>query len=251
MLRTYHTDKERPLKLNFSIEPIAECSLLIRFAHPASTRLSLDIGNIAQNITEQLQHCIMNVTPSYNSILIDYLPYRISQAKLEYLLLNTLQAVTSHDTKLPDCIELPAYYDLQVAPDLARYHQKGLSTEQVIELHTQRIYTVCAIGFTPGFAFMTDVHDDLVMSRHTTPRLSIPKGSVAIAESQTAVYPSRSPGGWNIIANCPLSLFDANRAPMTPFTIGAQVKFTSISVEEYSALGGQLIDRGDFKETKA
>ena len=158
------------MKLNFSIEPIAECSLLIRFAHPASTRLSLDIGNIAQNITKQLQHCIMNVTPSYNSILIDYLPYRISQAKLEYLLLNTLQTVTSHDTKLPDCIELPAYYDLQVAPDLARYHQKGLSTEQVIELHTQRIYTVCAIGFTPGFAFMTDVHDDLVMPRHTAYR---------------------------------------------------------------------------------
>lgn len=236
------------MKLNFSIEPIAECSLLIRFAHPASTLLSLDIGNIAQNITQQLQYCIMNITPSYNSILIDYLPYRISQAQLEYLLLNSLQTVASNDSKSPDCIELPAYYDLQVAPDLARYNQKGLSTEQVIELHSQRIYTVCAIGFTPGFAFLTDVHDDLVMPRHATPRLSVPKGSVAIAESQTAVYPSRSPGGWNIIANCPLSLFDANRDPMTPFSIGAQVKFTPISGEEYSALGGQVIHQGDFKE---
>ncbi|MDE1357924.1 allophanate hydrolase subunit 1 [Vibrio aestuarianus] len=241
------------MKLNFSIEPVAECSLLIRFAHPVSTQLSLDIGNIAQNITAQLQHYVMNVTPSYNTILIDYLPYRISQAQLEYQLLNTLQTITSNRTKssASDCIELPAYYDLQVAPDLARYHQKGLSTEQVIELHSQRIYTVCAIGFTPGFAFMTDVHDDLVMPRHMTPRLSIPKGSVAIAESQTAVYPSRSPGGWNIIANCPLSLFDASRAPMTPFTIGAQVKFTSISSEEYSALGGQLFSDCDFKEANA
>ncbi|WP_413699773.1 carboxyltransferase domain-containing protein [Psychromonas sp. KJ10-10] len=70
----------------------------------------------------------------------------------------------------------------------------------------------------------------------------VPAGSVAIADSQTAVYPSNSPGGWHIIGNCPISLFDIKNTPISPFKIGDRVKFNAISYQQFVELGGEVID---------
>ncbi|OXX51785.1 allophanate hydrolase [Vibrio sp. V12_P9A6T4] len=228
------------MPLNYSIEPVAECSLLLRFNHSPSAELSLDIGQIAQQIMVQFSAYLMNVTPSYTTILIDYLPYRISQRELEQQLITAIAALLLPVEATHNLVELGAYYDESVGPDLKRYHALGLSTQQVIALHTQTVYTVCAVGFAPGFAFMAEVDEQLRLPRHATPRLSVAKGSVAIAEQQTAVYPNNSPGGWNIIANCPHALFSPHQTPMTPFSIGTKVKFTAMTREEFLSLGGEI-----------
>ncbi|MCY9804450.1 carboxyltransferase domain-containing protein, partial [Vibrio scophthalmi] len=72
------------------------------------------------------------------------------------------------------------------------------------------------------------------------PRLQVPKGSVAIADNKTAVYPCDSPAGWNIIGNCPIALYDPNQSPMTPFSIGDQVKFVAINKAHFLELGGVI-----------
>ena len=99
----------------------------------------------------------------------------------------------------------------------------------------------------PGFAFLSDVEPELSMPRHETPRLSVPKGSVGIADSKTAVYPDQSPGGWNIIGRSPLQLFNSkvsvehlNEASF--FNVGDQVKFEAISRQDFLDLGGCLND---------
>ncbi|CSA64505.1 allophanate hydrolase subunit 1 [Vibrio cholerae] len=68
----------------------------------------------------------------------------------------------------------------------------------------------------------------------------LPKGSVGIAEQQTAIYPNASPGGWNIIGNCPQTLFDPRQEPMSPWQIGTQVRFRSIERDEFIQLGGVI-----------
>ena len=73
-----------------------------------------------------------------------------------------------------------------------------------------------------------------------TPRALVPKGSVAIADSQTAVYPQNSPGGWNIIGKTALELFDKNLENLSIFEVGNKVKFNSISKEEFLSQGGIL-----------
>lgn len=228
------------MRLNYSIEPVAESSLLIRFDNAPSDQLSLTIGGIAKRIRLALGDYVMNIIPSYTTILIDYLPYRIASHSFIKRLILCIDKVATTENCDTNLIELPVYYHPDVGPDITLYQQQGLSVEQVVEIHTTTTYTVGAIGFAPGFAFMTEVAEPLRRARHSTPRLNLPKGSVAIAEHQTAVYPNASPGGWNIIGNCPQPLFTPNQSPMVIWEIGTRVKFRSISREEYLDIGGEI-----------
>lgn len=226
--------------VNYTLQSISETSILVTFESPFQPNLSIRIGQIAAYIHAELGECVMNITPAYTTILIDYLPYRITPQEFEQRLRHGL----AHSYDLPPVpvkpIELPVYYHSEVGPDLASYQQQGLSLTELITLHTQHVYTVCAIGFSPGFAFMTEVHPKLQRPRRTTPRLCVPRGSVAIAEQQTAVYPNHSPGGWNLIGNCPITLFNPEQDPMLPWTIGSKVTFYSIDRKEFLALGGVI-----------
>ncbi|ENM5934646.1 allophanate hydrolase subunit 1 [Vibrio mimicus] len=228
------------MSITFEIEPIAEGSLLVRFQHPANATLAIHIGECARDIMQSFTHGLMNVTPSYTTLLIDYLPYRLAQHDLMAQLTSLLNQPRQVNQTNANIIELPVYYHPDVGPDLISYHEQGLSLQEVIQLHTSVAYTVCAIGFAPGFAFMTKVAEPLRRPRRATPRMMLPKGSVGIAENQTAIYPNASPGGWNIIGNCPVNLFNPNQTPMSPWQIGSQVQFRSIEREEFVQLGGVI-----------
>ena len=91
-----------------------------------------------------------------------------------------------------------------------------------------------------GFAYLGEVDERIAMPRLNTPRMKVPKGAVAIADRQTAIYPSTSPGGWNIIGLCPVEMFNANNNPNMPVQVGDRVKFKAISRDEFSSLGGVL-----------
>ncbi|MFM2625659.1 5-oxoprolinase subunit B family protein [Vibrio owensii] len=222
----------------FSISPISECNILIRFDDTITVE---HIGELAHQIVDKLNLIVMNVVPSYRTILIDYLPFRVQES----VILQTLNKIVSRfdvqsmDNKQPNYISIPVYYSNETALDLVRFQQNGLSMDKLIELHTKPVYTVSAIGFAPGFAFLSDVSPELHMPRHHTPRTNVPAGSVAIADSKTAVYPSDSPGGWNIIGRTPISLFTDN-PPFIPFEVGDKVTFGSISKQEFVSLGGVL-----------
>ncbi|EGA70671.1 Allophanate hydrolase subunit 1 [Vibrio sinaloensis DSM 21326] len=184
----------------------------------------------------------MNVTPSFNTILIDYLPHRVSIFEFIPYLEKIVTESLLHLPEQPqtNTIKLPVYYHVEVGPDLIEYEKQGVSLEDVIKLHSEPEYSVGAIGFTAGFAFLTDVSPSLQLPRKTSPRLKVAKGSVAIANNQTAIYPSESPGGWNIIGNCPLDLYDPTSASVLPFSIGDKIKFESISRSEFEELGGKF-----------
>ncbi|MCK6263897.1 allophanate hydrolase subunit 1 [Vibrio sp. ZSDE26] len=226
--------------MNCSIDPVAECSVLVSFDCESSKSLSLQIGACATAILESHSDWIMNITPSYRTILVDYLPHRVSLANLIQSIEQTLKRLEASPFPEKESIVLPAFYDESTGPDLYRYFNDGLSLKQIIELHTQQTYTVSAIGFAPGFAFLTSVHSTLQKPRLDTPRVSVAKGSIAIANNQTAVYPNQSPGGWNIIGNCPIPLYNPLEQPMTPFSIGSIVRFKSVSKEAFLSLGGVI-----------
>jgi inhibitor of KinA len=110
----------------------------------------------------------------------------------------------------------------------------------VIALHSSIIYDVYAIGFAPGFAYLGNVDKRIAMPRKETPRQKIFKGSVGIADQQTAIYPSDSPGGWQIIGRTPISLIDYNDDKLTKFETGDKVKFNPISRADFIDMGGVL-----------
>ena len=124
-------------------------------------------------------------------------------------------------------------YGGEYGPDLewvARYH--SMEVEEVIRLHTGSVYHVYMIGFTPGFAYMGELPAVLVTPRKETPRTAVPRGSVGVAQEQTGIYPSESPGGWQIIGRTPLKLFDPTKTPPTLLRMGDQVRFVAVSRED-------------------
>jgi KipI family sensor histidine kinase inhibitor len=225
-----------------SIEAVCESSILIRFSDQIDTGLPVFIQAIAEIIVSEHTDAVMNITPSYTTLLVDYLPYRISEEEM----INSIASILHYaEVQQGDyegrTIELPVYYHPSVAPDLeGMLEAKNLTLEQFIGLHSGEAYTVCAIGFTPGFAFLAELPEVLAEPRLDTPRLTVRKGSVGIADRQTAIYPSQSPGGWNIVGNCPIELFDPASEHLSPFRIGDKVRFKAIEREQYLRLGGTL-----------
>ena len=96
------------------------------------------------------------------------------------------------------------------------------------------------LDFLPGFAYLGKIDEKIAMPRVITPRKLVPKGSVAIADFQTAVYPKDSPGGWNIIGKTTFEFFDKNLKNLSPLSVGDKIKFNPISKKEFLALGGVL-----------
>ncbi|HHX8649183.1 allophanate hydrolase subunit 1 [Vibrio antiquarius] len=225
-------------KEKFSISLISECSIFIKFDENISENA---VGEFARNIKDTLASIIMNVVPSYQTILIDYLPFRINEKDLVHKLHQMISKFDTQSLSLvqPNHITIPVYYSEETALDLPRFQDRGLSLDALISLHTQAEYAVSAIGFAPGFAFLSDVDTQLHMPRLATPRTRVPAGSVGIADNKTAVYPSDSPGGWNIIGRSPLPLF-SDTPPFIPFEVGDKVAFNAISKQKFIELGGVL-----------
>ena len=132
-----------------------------------------------------------------------------------------------------------ACYHPDLAPDLISVaREKNLAVDEVIALHTAAIYTVYAIGFMPGFAYMGHLPEALHIDRKATPRMQVPASSVGLAHNQTGIYPRTSPGGWQIIARTTLDCFNANLPvkDACPFVVGQKVKFEAITLDEYQGL---------------
>jgi inhibitor of KinA len=131
-------------------------------------------------------------------------------------------------------IEIPVCYYPSLAPDLQSLaDEKNLQVEEVIQLHTSRTYRVYMIGFLPGFAYMGKVDEHISMPRKTNPRTLVAEGSVGIAGEQTGIYPLDSPGGWNIIGQTPLRLFDAQKDELVLLRTGDSIKFFPIRLKEF------------------
>jgi KipI family sensor histidine kinase inhibitor len=134
----------------------------------------------------------------------------------------------------PKLTKIPVLYGGTYGPDLegvARHLQ--ISPEEVVRLHCSKPYFIYMIGFMPGFPYMGELPDTLITPRLKTPRLSVPAGSVAIAQKQTGIYPMESPGGWQIIGRTPIKLFDPEKDPPALLQMGDLVQFYPISEKEF------------------
>ena len=233
-------------------ELISEKNLLVHFGEQISEEL-LDVIQQAELCAAKVfGRQLKDLVASYTSLLIEFDPLQITpwQAQTSFLkawdkhcrLMRSHGHVVSTDTAL-NCIEIPVYYHPSVAWDIEEVSQKkGLSWQQVARLHSQGQYRVYAMGFAPGFAFMGQIDPTLEMPRKSCPRTSVPAGSVAISDLQTAIYPSQSPGGWNIIGRSPCELFNPNNSPASLLKTADYVRFKAIDEQQFLALGGCLDD---------
>lgn len=223
------------------IETAGQNAQIIYFAEQASPAVSVQIQQASRQLKSVLEPYLVDLIPSYSSLLVIYDPWKTDHLKIRKLIREQL---TLEQTAEPDkgkLIKLPVYYSQESGIDLAALAQRAkMSINDVIELHSSTEYRVYAIGFAPGFAYLGEVNQLIAAPRLATPRQHVPQGSVAIADQQTAVYPAASPGGWNLIGRCPTPMFNPEASPTMPVQTGDRVKFEAISREQFINLGGVL-----------
>lgn len=239
------------------LEIAGENSLMLYFSDKGqessviTPNINSNVQQADQLIRQNFKTEIVDLIPSYASILVVFNLFEIDHHNLRNKLKELLKQCNTTSNKQGRLVELPAYYSLESGIDLPRIakHAK-LTVEQVITLHQAQEYRVYAIGFAPGFAYLGEVDDRIAMPRLTTPRIKVPKGAIAIADRQTAVYPAQSPGGWNLIGLCPIDMFNAQAEPTMPVEVGDRVKFVAIDKQQYLELGDNLpnqVSSHDYK----
>lgn len=223
------------------VQVAGENALIIYFGQQASPGISAQVQQAAARLTRLLADDLIDLIPSYASLLVIFDPDSTDHFRVRRVIQAALNEL---DAALPEAgrlVELPVYYHSEVGPDLdSLANDAGLSTNEVIERHQAQEYRVYAIGFAPGFAYLGEVDQSIARPRLSTPRLKVPRGSVAIADRQTAVYPATSPGGWNLIGRCPTPMFDPQADPIMPVSVGDRVRFQAITRERFLELGGVL-----------
>jgi inhibitor of KinA len=190
---------------------------------------------------------VTEITPAFTSIGIFFDPSKVAEVCGEEKLPNEwlnerIEALLRRRRKIPArprrsrLIEIPVCYEAIFGPDLPLVAEHvRLNPVEVVRRHAKAEYRVHCLGFTPGFAYLSGLPPELATPRRDTPRKEVPAGAVAIGGAQTGVYPSSSPGGWNIIGRSPLRFFDAHSASPTLLQAGDRVRFRSITLAQFHA----------------
>lgn len=213
-----------------------DSALVIEFGNEISVDINKKIRKMMDDIKKENIDGIVELVPTYCSLLINYdvlkIDYNTLVEKLKTFLNNNLETAEGEEVTL---IEIPTLYNDEVGPDLSYVaeHNK-LSKEEVIKIHTGTDYLVYMLGFMPGFTYLGGMSEKIATPRLESPRLQIYPGSVGIAGKQTGMYPSMSPGGWRIIGRTPLKLYNPDSDTPVYISSGDYVRYVSISEEEYN-----------------
>ncbi|AHM63560.1 allophanate hydrolase subunit 1 [Flammeovirgaceae bacterium 311] len=220
--------------------PLGDNAIVINFGNSISRELHQTIQAFIALLAQNPLHGIIEWVPAYTTLTVYYDPWLLSDHGRQLPHTKLTQHLSSLAAELkPDqpvqgrLIDIPVCYGGKYGPDLeivASYHK--ISPEEVIILHSQQEYMVHMIGFAPGFPYLGGLNPKIATPRKETPRQHVPAGSVGIAGLQTGIYPLATLGGWQILGQTPLVLFDPKRQPPSLLQAGDRLRFTPVSAEE-------------------
>ncbi len=214
-----------------------DCAWSVEFGEGISRQLSELVYRLAELLSREDLPGLGELVPSYRALLVHYEPLTLDGERLRRHLQCLVREVTaSGEAHLPTgrLRRIPTVYGGEFGPDLEVVAElAGLSTAEVVQLHSSVDYHTYMIGFMPGFPYLGGLPKELHLPRLTTPRLRVPAGSVAIAVEQAGIYPVESPGGWYLLGRTPYRLFDVRRDNPSYIEPGDSVRFVPIDAANY------------------
>ncbi len=226
----------------YSLFPLGDTALLIDFGNTINEEINDDVLRLFHFLKDQQHPFIKDLVPAYSSLAVYYdvmdvlhhmenglTAFDVMAEMLDALIRNASDGVSP----VGKTIRIPVCYAEKYATDIHYIAaQNNLSVEEIIRLHTAGTYRVYMLGFVPGFSYMGVVDEKISIKRKPVPQ-PVMAGSVGIAGRQTGIYPLDSPGGWQIIGRTLVKPFDADRQPPVLFEPGDQVKFYSVTEDEF------------------
>jgi len=209
-------------------------SLLVYLGEGIDADLNLRVHTVTRILKGRQHPALVEVTPSYHCLMVEYDPVRIRPDQLEELVLGAVHEAHSSGPGPHRTVEIPVQYGGDAGPDLENVAaHTGLSPDEVIRRHCAGLYRVFGLGFSPGFPYLGGLETALHTPRLAQPRTKVPAGSVAIGGGQTGVYPAESPGGWQLIGRTPVRLFDPFRESPALLEPGDDIRFVPLDAASF------------------
>jgi len=220
-------------RVEFSVNDFAEDLILIKCPSDALNQNPLIFWQLSKTLLASLTD--IEVIPGEDSLVVKV--NLLKNTRPQYLIdLNNVFSTFQPEFKeeSSELITVPICYDDEFALDMNDISlSKGLSKQEVIDAHCGIEYQVKMIGFTPGFIYIGDLSDLLILPRLKTPRVFVPSGSIGLANKRTGIYSLGGPGGWPIIGRTPTNFFDPKKEDPSLIQPGMRLRFESITKEEF------------------
>ena len=221
-----------------NISNLGDAALYCDFGTEVNKQINSKVIRYFNAIREKNIKGINNLTPSYNKLIISYDLEVTNFKEIKYKIesLSESEAPNMNNKNL----EIPVCCDLTFSLDMERLEKKlNLKRTEILENFFNKEFFCYMTGFIAGMPFLGDLDEKMRAQRLETPRVKVPKGSVGMTEQFANIYTFESPGGWNIIGNTPLEVFDSSKEK-EPNLInpGDTVRFKQISLEEYKNYNG-------------
>ena len=216
-----------------NISNLGDAAVYCDFGNEISKKINSEVIKYFKTIKEKNIEGINNLTPSYNKLIISYdlrlTNFKKIKDKIENLEINEVQKTNNKKLEIPVCC------DSSFSLDIDRLKKKlALNEEKILENFFNKEYFCYMTGFIAGMPFLGDLDKNMQAQRLETPRVKVPKGSIGLTEQFANIYTFESPGGWNIIGNTPLKVFDSSKEN-NPNLInpGDIVIFKQITLDKY------------------
>jgi KipI family sensor histidine kinase inhibitor len=216
-----------------NISNLGDAAVYCDFGNEVNRNINSEVIKYFKFIKEKNIEGINNLTPSFNKLIISFdlsvTNYSKVKDQIEKLDINEVQNNSNKKLEIPVCC------DTSFSLDIERLEKKlNLSKEKILENFFNKEYFCYMTGFIAGMPFLGDLDQNMRAQRLETPRVKVPKGSVGLTEQFTNIYTFESPGGWNIIGNTPLDVFDSTKEK-EPNLInpGDTVIFKPITLDQY------------------
>ena len=209
-------------------EPLGDGGVLVTLGNSVDRAITRRVHACVAAVERADIAEITDVVPAYASFAVHY-DARAANASEMMARLAALVSEADTDSAALEAgqlVTLPTVYNGVDLVDVAR--AAGLTTDEVVRRHSAVEYFVYTLGFSPGFAYLGDLDATLHLPRRQSPRARVPRGSVAIAGAQTAVYPHETPGGWHLLGTTDATLFDATREQPSLLRAGDRVRFVAL-----------------------
>lgn len=224
---------ESKINLNVTMHALGDAAVTIEFGQAIGREVSARVFAARDAIMAAALPGVREYVPTFRSLTVHFDPAAIGFADL-VARIGDLTFDGAATLAPGRSWSVPVVYD---GPDLeALAKAAGLAVEAAAALHASVEYHVYMLGFLPGFAYLGDLPDKLRRPRLDVPRTRVPAGSVAVADTLTAIYPVQSPGGWHLIGRTPLRLFDHLADPPSLLAPGDRVRFVAVDAAEFERL---------------
>jgi inhibitor of KinA len=216
-----------------NISNLGDSALYCDFGSKVNKNINFEVIKYFKSIKKKNIEGIINLTPSYNKLIVSYdlrlTNFKEIRGKIENLNINEAQMVNNKKLEIPVCC------DTSFSLDMERLEEKlNLTKKQILENFFNKEYFCYMTGFIAGMPFLGDLDENMRVQRLETPRVKVPKGSIGLTEQFANIYTFESPGGWNIIGNTPLEVFDSSKEKSPNlFNPGDIVIFKQISLDKY------------------